>query len=231
MRDPQSLENCNTQENWEAYARERWEQNGGPEQTRLFAYYFLQHVKLAQQEGTLLDVGCAMGDALKEFHKHYPRIKLFGLDPTQYFIEKAINSFGDIATFIRGSFDDITDYFDIIYCSNTIEHFREHIEIAYKLLLHCHHLYIMVPYRETQPNGKPLSSPNSNWHVNTFFKHSFDPLLKTGIVKQMRHWIFYTPKAWGSGPSTLKMRLSDFLLQKSLCDPRRQIVFHIIRKM
>src|SRR5947209_455100 len=57
-----------------------WERNRGPEQTRRFAECLHRHCRIPWQEFSLLDVGCALGDALAVWHEKYPAAKLSGCD-------------------------------------------------------------------------------------------------------------------------------------------------------
>lgn len=195
-----SVENKNTLETWESYFRDEWEKNRGRTQTRLFARYFLGTVRLPVDRGTLLDVGCAMGDAIPEFHRQYPLLKLTGCDVSENAIQKAILDYGDIAKFEKWSFDDIGEHYDIIYCSNTLEHFENYIEIAELLLTRCRWLYILVPYMELR-DGKRLGVEKGEWHVATFDKNSFKSLQLSGKARQIRHWLHPCPIAWGPPPT------------------------------
>jgi len=202
----------NSLEFWDRYAREHWERKQGREQTRLFALYFLEVVDLPLRSGSLLDMGCAMGDAVVEFHQRCPNLAYTGMDPVPYFIEKAREAYGSIASFKIGGFDDLAETYDIIYCSNTLEHFSNYLEIAQKLLSHCRWLYVMGPYKEMR-HGRHLSLQNpADQHVVTFTKQSFSELLPDPCAAK-RHWIRRTPIAWDDGPAPVRRAVA---LRRSL---------------
>src|SRR5262245_14235391 len=97
----------NKEDSWEEYFKDGWEKNNGRSQTRLFAHYFLKNVSLPSEARSLLDVGCAMGDALPEFHEAYPQLKLTGCDFSEIAIGHARSAYGDFAEFKVSAFDQI----------------------------------------------------------------------------------------------------------------------------
>ena len=69
---------------WERYfaVGGDWERRGGRRQTRVFAEHFIRHAGLpADQAFSLLDAGCALGDALALFAASYPKARLHGMKP------------------------------------------------------------------------------------------------------------------------------------------------------
>ena len=223
---PMSPTNKNTLENWDNYFANGWEQNDGPKQTRLFANFFLQTVHLPKDAHSLLDVGCAMGDALAEIHKAYPNLVLNGCDISVRAITAAKHHFGDIAGFKLWDFQHIKGFYDIIYCSNVLEHFESYELISQLLLSHCRWLYVLVPYKEYKA-GKPLTVEPDQWHVATFDKHSFDGLVSMGVAKNIRTWVRYTPDAWGGKPPQLHIRILNFLIGIRGYVEFRQIFYEI----
>lgn len=191
-----SPKNKNTLATWEAYFRDGWEKNNGRRQTRLFAQYFLDTVSLPPDAKTLLDVGCGLGDALPEFKARYPHLALSGCDVSEVAIEKARETFEEIATFQVWGFDQIESRYDVIFCSNVLEHFEDYLAIARHLLRHCRWLFVMVPYRELR-SGKPLEVAEGEWHVATFDEHTFDALREEGMVRKIDFWRHPCPVAWG----------------------------------
>jgi hypothetical protein len=189
--------NVNTKEFWDRYLSDRWEGNSGRQQTRLFAKYFLEVVRLPESAATLLDMGCAMGDAIPEFHKKYPNLELHGCDVSPAAIARAHESYGELARFHSWGFEEIRGHFDVIYCSNLLEHFERYLEIAADLLLHCTWLYVLVPYREYDRERRPLSVKPGQQHVVTFDRRSFNQLVRLGYAESVRSWWHPCPVAWG----------------------------------
>src|SRR5688572_8308010 len=118
MSDSTSPTRVNTPEFWEAYMANQSDVNSGREQTRLFAKYFLESVRLPPDAKTLLDVSCAKGDGMPEFRAHYPNLKLYGQDISELAIRDAQQSYGQIAEFHVAGFEDLQLHYDVIFCSN-----------------------------------------------------------------------------------------------------------------
>lgn len=216
----------NTREAWEDYFSGGWERNDGRNQTRLFAEYFLDAVPLPPDAESLLDVGCALGDALPAIRRRYPRLRLTGCDVCETAVAKARERYGDLAAFHRWGFDDIQGTYDLIYCSNTLEHFENYLDVARTLLRHARFLYVLVPYKELR-GGRPLRAEPGEWHVATFTRSSFAPLVAGGSAARVRSWVRYTPGAWGTGPVPLRARLGALWTGQPQPVTYRQIFYEI----
>ncbi|MFH0939086.1 MAG: class I SAM-dependent methyltransferase [Planctomycetota bacterium] len=174
-----------------------WELNGGSLQTALFAKTFCAHVKLSEKEKfSLLDVGCALGEAILIFAKNYPLSQLTGIDISIVAIERCRAMLGDVARFQQSSINDIAERYDVIYISNVLEHSTDY-EVKARLLIHrCKRLFIMVPYKERR-DGKPLRPDSAQHHQVTFLRDSFDFLSKEGSASSITVKIVSCPGAWG----------------------------------
>jgi len=221
--------NPNTKENSEeAFQPDgKWEKNGGRIQTRNFAKCFHKHVSIpANRPFRVLDVGCALGDSMPIWHSIYPRAEIWGTDVSSVAITRATQKFGNIAKFFRASFEEIEGQFDVIFCSNVMEHFEQHVEIAEELLKHCSFLYIMTPYAEAK-NGRNLVPEPGQFHVATFLEDTFDRLRTDNVF--VRTWIVRCPGAWS--PSIWSELLWHFNYMRgrnsNTPPPRRQIIYEI----
>jgi len=169
-----------------------WEKNNGRNQTISFAKHFLKYAKFNKSEKfSLLDIGCALGDGLQIIHENYPNVVLYGFDFSKVAIERCKKEKNNIATFMVGEIEDISNCYDIIYLSNVLEHIEDYKKIVLSLLTKCTKLYIMVPYRELN-EGKPLTPNDNKIHKHTFDKNSFNFL----INKKISYNIFSCPGAW-----------------------------------
>jgi ubiquinone/menaquinone biosynthesis C-methylase UbiE len=174
-----------------------WERNRGKTQTRMFAEAFCQHVRLDYAGTfTLLDVGCALGDALRAFHEHYPNAELHGIDISDVAISRCQAELGVQAQFSVGSIERLVQSFDVIYVSNVLEHFTDYKEKVRSLTKHCRRLCIMVPFNE-RCNGKPLMPDPNQHHQHTFQRNSFDYLVREGVAKLVCPHVVSCPGAWG----------------------------------
>lgn len=128
-------------------------------------------------EGTIIDFGCGLGDAVPIYRNYYPKATIIGIDHSFAAIEKCRKVYGDMATFIQGDYKDVP-FSDIIISSNVFEHLSDDKEIAKILLSKCNDLYIIVPYKEW-----PLLPE----HVNSYDENSLKKFLEV-------EWKVFTSK-------------------------------------
>lgn len=141
--------NINSEQYWDwRFQSGGWAGNGSREQTRSFA---LAQTKLFPIEnefsGTLLDFGCALGDAFPIYRKRFPRATLVGVDFSHQAIEQCLSTYGKLATFFCASHEHCPTA-DVIICSNVLEHLEDDSAVASSLQERCRLLLIVVPYRE-----------------------------------------------------------------------------------
>jgi SAM-dependent methyltransferase len=196
-----SEQNSNTRDRSEFVFQEggHWDQNRGPAQTRQFAQCFHQHARIPWSEFSVLDVGCALGDALPVWRERYPAARLYGCDVAESAVKRCRQRYGDIAEFFRASFEEIEGFWDVIYCSNVLEHFEKHLEIAEVLLGQCKVMMALTPFGELR-EGSPLGVTADYYHVATFFRNSFDELVRRGRASRIEGAIFNCPGCWGFTP-------------------------------
>ncbi len=184
---------------WERYfaVGGDWERRGGREQTRIFAQHFLARAELPRDASfSLLDVGCALGDALALIAQEFPEAQLHGLDFSATAIARAREALGTRAQLAVGEIDTMSGFFDAIYCSNTLEHFADFARKARRLIGHCRRLFVMVPFRELR-DGKPIEADPTEHHQHTFDRRSFDFLVDEGLASRVSSSVFACPGAWG----------------------------------
>lgn len=221
-----SAGNPNTAEHSDDAFREagEWEVNNGRAMTTQFARAFVSQVSLSRtEELSLLDLGCALGDAIPVFRKAFPRARLYGCDISAVSIDRCRKDFGELAEFFVGGIDDLDRRFDAIYISNVVEHIENYIEICAELIEHwCTHLLIMVPYKELH-NGKVITPELGLYHVASFDETSFDTILTDTLASS--HRVFPVPGIWGE--SRVKSVVKKILGRP--VDDRSQILFHLRR--
>jgi SAM-dependent methyltransferase len=184
---------------WDDYFSESgaWERNGGRAQSRLFAEYFLRHFEIDRASRfSLLDVGCALGDSIEVFARTFPQAKLHGMDFSGTAVKRCRDQLGGKASFTVGDISAVKGHFNVIFCSNTLEHFVDFDAKAKALASHCDRLCVLVPYRELE-NGKPIQPGTSEHHQHTFDDHSFDFLVDIGVAESIQKFVFSVPGAWG----------------------------------
>ncbi len=190
--------NPNTRDNLESHHVEGgiWETRGGRKQTRRFAECFCRQATIPMQEFSLLDVGCALGDAFPVFRKRHALATLYGCDISETAVRRCHAEYGHLASFFRAGIDELTGFWDVIYCSNVLEHFEQHLEAAEILLARCRVLYAMTPFHELR-DGSPLCPAPGEYHVATFYRNTFDSLVAQGKASRVVTSIFSCPGAWG----------------------------------
>lgn len=163
-----SKNNINTKEYWEhRFSSNDWEEKKGRWQTKSFAKGFIKYLKIPSDfAGTLIDFGCALGDAMPVYKKRFPRAKLVGVDISTSAIKICRETYSEIATFIQSEHSNVPES-DVIIASNVFEHLSDDLNVAKHLLSKCRSLFIIVPYKEY-----PLHPE----HINTYDEHYFSSL-------------------------------------------------------
>lgn len=220
---------------WDAYFSPNggWEKNGGREQTRIFASKFCEKIDLGTDSSfSILDVGCALGEALKVFQSNYPLAQLYGIDISSVAVSRCILDKSIKANFMIGRIDDIINNYDVIYISNVLEHFSNFDDIAARLITNCERLCIMVPYNEKNC-GENLKANSNMHHQHTFEKNSFDYLVDKKLASSIKTHVISCPGAWGW---TRKQRLKNKIINlvrllrlKTIDNEPLQIIYDIRR--
>lgn len=184
--DRDVIMNINTRAYWsDRFAGGTWRNSHGQLQTAHFANDICTRLALPREfTGTILDFGCATGDAMPVYKAHYPLATLLGVDFADAAIVEACRTYGHLATFMVGSIDAVP-HVDVIIASNVLEHLDADRDVAEKLLSRCRTLAIAVPYRERLPLGR-------GEHVNSYDKQSFHALKPSSVqVYLSRGWSQY----------------------------------------
>ena len=148
----------NSLEYWNSrFETSDWEDSSGREQSEYFAKTAMGMIPewlirdAAKHEYSLCDLGCAEGDAIPFLKERFPASEIVGADFAEKAIEKARNKY-EFAEFMTVDIfqneNNIT--YDIIFCSNVIEHFPVFRETL-KRICSFSKLYtiIMCPLRES----------------------------------------------------------------------------------
>lgn len=209
-----------------------WEQNNGPRQTLLFARSFDQVITFREQNFTLLDVGCALGQAAAFFAHRYPEAAISAIDISDKAISRANEQYGDSVQFFTGDIARLDGEYNVIYCSNVLEHFYDFTQKTRTLAACCKRLCILVPYNERKRNGSKLVPDASNLeHQYSFYQDSFDFLLDEELAVSIKTEVISCPGAWGwSGRQRITHYIDNFLRKLSNRTRGReplQIIFDI----
>lgn len=145
----------NSEDYWNKRFDTDWNEYSGSQQTEFFAKiacdmfpeWFTRDIKVKQY--TLCDLGCALGNGV-DFLSKYLNISASGMDFSEEGILKAKEMFPQYE-FTR---EDITNLksnkeYDIIFCSNVLEHFPNPWEIfKHFSKISKHYIVLLIPFRE-----------------------------------------------------------------------------------
>lgn len=146
----------NSLQYWEQRFSENWGDAGGPAQTRFFGAIALSLLPSRIREDidrhckTLVDIGCAEGEAAAMLKAAFPSLQVSGFDFSEQAIETARSRHPEVE-FHALPLDDITERYDVVMCSNVLEHFTEPRVMLERLArIAKRHLLILVPGWETE---------------------------------------------------------------------------------
>jgi trans-aconitate methyltransferase len=159
------MENINTPDYWDSRFKigGNWNKSGH-RQTREYAKANVVQINIPIDfNGSILDFGCALGDAIPIYKKSFPNAKIYGLDVSKNAIKYCKNIYGKIAIFQTGNYLNITAK-DIIIASHVMEHLTDDKKIVSELLTKCKELFIFVPFKEN-----PLYIEHVNYYEKTYY--------------------------------------------------------------
>lgn len=155
---------------WETYFSHHWEANRGSEQTRHFMSLIVNNLPIPEigylynEPRTILDWGCAFGEGSRLLLETFFRAQVTGLDHSATAIHEAALRHPD-CEFILADGREIERAFDVVVCSNCLEHFADPLAIMAQQVAGCRNLYIvLVPYQE---------DPLHESHLTSFDERSF----------------------------------------------------------
>jgi SAM-dependent methyltransferase len=135
-----------------------WTGNMGREQTAYFAKLITAAIppdirkELDKSGIKIIDWGCALGQGVYEFHGAFPNADVVGYDFSETAISKAREIYPELC--FRNDPIEGDESVDAIIISNTLEHFRDPLQIAREHLKHVKRYYvILVPYRQYGIDG------------------------------------------------------------------------------
>ncbi|WP_270619455.1 methyltransferase domain-containing protein [Paenibacillus macerans] len=143
----------NSKQYWDNRFNTDWEGNSGRQQTLYFCDLAISAFPdwlhyLLEQGATFADVGCAEGDGTHFFAERYPNSEFTGIDFSEAAIKKANNYYPD-QNFIQAEIQNIDSRYDVVFSSNTLEHFINPFEML-KHLFRISEKYtvILIPFQE-----------------------------------------------------------------------------------
>ena len=145
----------NTKEYWdERFGINDWIEKGGTEQTYFFYKLALTTLpqwlkdEILESKYSICDIGCALGNGTSLIKNIFPESKVTGIDFSNAAINYARNNFSN-CIFECNDFRNIDAIYDILFCSNVIEHFYDIKQVFNDLIsITSKHLIILLPFNE-----------------------------------------------------------------------------------
>lgn len=155
MNDNNNLSNINSEEYWEnRFLTGDWEEKQGREQS-LFFYdvalnnfpeWFKEDIK--KNSLSICDLGCAEGEGVKLFGDFFKKSSVTGSDISEAALERAKKSYPEY-NFVKEDVNDFKSEYDIIFSSNTFEHFENADKIMRKVMKNCKKYFaVLLPFKE-----------------------------------------------------------------------------------
>lgn len=148
----------NSDKYWDGRFSDDWESCDGPRQSRFFARLAVENLpawlvqEVRRQSLTVADWGCAQGDGTDSLASHIDARQLVGVDFSEVAIEQAKSRYPAIRFLAENwvghsSGEDRT--FDVVFSSNTLEHFHNPWEVLEFLAVRAAKAVVLaLPYRE-----------------------------------------------------------------------------------
>lgn len=167
---------------WDRRFTDDWEHCNGPEQSRFFARIAIEHLpkwlieQLRREALTLADWGCAQGDGADVWASYIDPQQIVGIDFSTNAIEQASQRYPAIR-FINEDWllsdAEQGESFDVVFSSNTLEHFHKPYEVLHSIANHAKKaIALILPYKEFERIDE---------HFFSFLAENIPLVLKNGF--------------------------------------------------
>ena len=155
MDEPVVAGNINSVGYWNQRFFEDWIAKGGRRQTSFFAelcvrelpQWFVEEVRARRL--SIFDYGCAVGDALPVWRRAFPDSAISGGDVAPIGLGLARALHPDFAFADVSAIDTKSTLADLVYCSNTLEHFADWRPVLDRLARQAgDYVVVVVPFEE-----------------------------------------------------------------------------------
>ncbi len=164
----QNANSINDEDYWDKRFAENWEDCDGPKQSRFFAKLAISHLprwlldQIHRKRLTLVDWGCAQGDGTDVLASHFDADKIIGVDFSLVAIEEASQRYPSIRFVAEDWVSEEHSSLgtvDVVFSSNTLEHFYRPYEVLQKICRRADKAVILaLPYRELDRIDEHFSS-------------------------------------------------------------------------
>jgi GT2 family glycosyltransferase/SAM-dependent methyltransferase/glycosyltransferase involved in cell wall biosynthesis len=172
----------NSESYWDTRFVEDWQVFDGPAQSRFFSHIAIDNLpewflnQLKSESLTLVDWGCAQGDGTNVWVDYIDPQQIIGVDFSGVAIEQAAERYPSIR-FISEDWltqkGDQPEVFDVVFSSNTLEHFHDPYTVLRELAKRSKKAILLaLPYRELDRNPE---------HFFTFLPENIPTALSNGF--------------------------------------------------
>lgn len=219
----------NSNSYWDSRFATNWESNEGPDQSRFFAQLAVENLpawlfeQIKKESLTVADWGCAQGDGTDVLAKVINQGQVVGIDFSETAIKQASERYPNISFRNEDWLENSNNKksFDIIFSSNTLEHFSNPYEVLEILTQKAKKAVVLaLPYREKERIPEHFHSflpENIPLHLNTDFQLVWSRIVdcknlpKTQWPGEQVFLIFSEPK-W---IASLELTLSNCEIQSN----------------
>ena len=155
MNGNDNLKKINSEEYWEErFSSGDWEKKEGREQSLFFYEVALKNFPkwfcddITKNSMSFCDLGCAEGEGVQLFGESLDKCRVTGIDISEAALERARQHYPKY-TFKKEDVNKLEERFDVIFTSNTLEHFKNADEIIPKIMKNCNKYFAaFVPFEE-----------------------------------------------------------------------------------
>lgn len=145
----------NSKKYWEdRFSSGSWDQWQGEKQTAFFTRVALKYLPnwlledIDINDYRILDAGCAKGEGTNILKQYFTRSDIIGIDFSESAIKEAKNNY-PVCNFYCEDINNIKDKYDVVFCSNVLEHFKNPFSVLDNLLeVTDKYLLILLPFQE-----------------------------------------------------------------------------------
>src|SRR5260370_33525447 len=150
-----SAAEISSDDDWSKRFFDDWIAKGGRLQTTFFAELCVRELpewfvdEIRSRRFSIFDYGCAVGDALPVWQRVFPDAVIRGGDVAQVGLGLARALHPDFEFADVNAIDQSATVADLVYCSNTLEHFENWRQVVDRLARHAkEYVVVVVPFEE-----------------------------------------------------------------------------------
>ncbi len=155
MKDNNNINIINSEEYWEErFSTGDWEEKKGRQQSLFFYNLAVENFPMWLNEDikknklSICDLGCAEGEGVQLLGETFPDSKITGSDISEAALERARQHY-PTHNFVREDVNNFKSEYDIIFTSNTLEHFENADKIMEKLIVKSKKYFVLLlPFKE-----------------------------------------------------------------------------------